>query len=221
MLENKLINDTQLDVSLYIEGLLTTVPDAEREEPVSVVTTDCESMTETLADNDVGDRTGDYSDQQVLSLLEIAKGGKHLLIPANRISFIDRSAHNIVRLPTRNPAFKGIATLRKQSTAIIDLLALLENQQTENRDQVEQYQVNTLVVIEGYPYAIECDSVHDIHALEREAIRWNPSAFKNKLYQGVTVNSLLPLINIDALSDEVMAIPFVNRLQKKSFPTQS
>lgn len=209
--------DARLDLSLYIEGLLT-VEETERQlqHDVQPVTVECEAAAVEIEPAPQTNPPA-ISEQATASIdcLVISIAGMKLLIPANRVAFVERVNQKITRLPVENAAFKGIMTFRERSVAVIDIFALIHGENSEssvdNVQAAEQF-IQHAVIMEDARYAIACDDVEEMVSVHPESVRWNKSGFKNRFYSGIVLEQLSPLLNLEQIDSTVASMPFVQSL---------
>ncbi len=215
MYHDKSATDAQLDLSLYIEGLLTVdeiqpehgaeqraVELVETASPVTVVET-------AIVDNEIQSA---LSDTTPLDCLAFTVDGTLFMLPAGKVVCIERVDTRLTRIPLDSNAFRGRIRIRGRSIAVIDILSLMNHGEVsalENDMQVTETYIGYAIVMEGCGYAIACDEIGAIESIHPGNIRWNNSGFNNRCYSGVVATRLCPLLDIEHVDELVMAMPFV------------
>lgn len=218
--------DSQLDLSLYIEGLLN-IPEEDVAPENIVVEKALEKIVEVehveKSDNikteqSIQSKIPEWGQQPFKSLL-VKLAGMDLMIPAMTVSFIEKINRKITRTPLEVEACKGIITLREKSIVVIDLLSLIsENIASDDSTplQVEENNFNYVLVMEEASYALACEDVSQMITLEPEDVRWNNAAFNNPMFSGVVPEYLCPIINLVGLNKQVSAMPFVRSVNERN-----
>ncbi len=230
--------ETSLDLSLYIEGLLSTdVPEVEVKAKIK---TEIEEKIELLLLNDL---TIPEVENQVCTIrkkkeqkleqhnkiqsqiplwvkepfkcLLVKSSGMNFMIPAMSISYIERIDKKIIRLPIEVKAFRGVVTLRERSVAIIDLFTLIsENASYDDQatTKIDATHVKHVIVMNDGQYALACDDVGELVMLESDNVRWNKASFSNPMFAGIVPDYLCTIINIEYVQQQIAAMPFVQSL---------
>lgn len=219
--------DTNLDLSLYIEGLLNVDHASE--------TVGIESKVESILLSDLAipevetplieNNTEEIEvskipawGQESFKCLLVKSAGMKLMIPAMTMSYIERINKKIMRIPLDVAAFRGIVTLRQRSVPVIDLFRLItENSIAKNNQpaKVETQYIDNVIVMEDGSYALACDDIGEMVMLDEESVRWNKASFSNPMFAGVVSEYLCPIINIEFVNELISKMPFVQSLNQK------
>ncbi len=221
MFRDKTQTDAQLDLSLYIEGLLTV--DAEvNDETVS------ESPAIELVEHEIpSSNIRKDPDQPNIPVwgrrpfdcLTLNISGTRLLIPAAKVDHVECVSDKVTRLPVKNEVMHGILSIRGRSVVIIDLFRLITATTLGDEtmhDETTRCSVKHAVVMRDSSYAIASDSIGSMVNLQPESIRWNDSVFNNKYFCGIASEQLCPLLDIVEINCAIRALPFVQALHDQA-----
>ena len=216
MYKEKFSVDAKQDLGLYIEGLLTVEVESEIVEAVNVYN---EPEQQAVIEKDAGLQVCtpvvSGRQEQVFDCLNMTVAGMQLLLPTRCIAYVERVEQTLTRLPVEHDAFLGMISSRNRCVAVIDVCAFISEFGTVavNKDhQVTEDYIGHAIIMEGARYAIACDDVGRIDAIQADSVRWNKSSSRNRFYSGIVIEELSPLINIDAIDDAVVTIPFVRSI---------
>lgn len=215
--------DSNLDLSLYIEGLLRQ-EDPAIETKIKYDNNNSECLTEPENNEDFNSEEQHIEKFNIPSwgskpfeCLLVKTTGMEFMLPAMLVNYIEKINKKITRIPLDAVAFKGVVTLREKSVAVIDLLSLVsEDKSIENKQTscIEENQINNVIVMEDSSYALACDDVSQLIMLNPEDARWNRASFNNPMFTGIVTEYLCPIINIDYLSKRIAEMPFVQSLNQ-------
>jgi purine-binding chemotaxis protein CheW len=223
MHSNKLLNDTHLELGLYIEALLNP------EQPEVEVKTEIQEKIDLIASEvevsvpKIEIKAEEQSQiplwgQKPFECLLVKSAGMNLILPAMSVCNIERINKKIIRLPLDVEAFRGVVTLRNRSVAVIDLFHLVSENASSNEQskQVDSHHVEHVIVMENGDYALACDDVGEMITLSPKDIRWNKASFNNPMFSGIVPDYLCPIVDVDSIHKQVAAMPFVQSLNDRN-----
>ena len=215
MLDSKTQSDVQLDLKLYIEGLLTVEDEQLDADTTAVATlelTEVEQPHDKLNSHPENNTIPIWG-RRPFDCLTLNIAGTRLLLPAAKVDHVECITDKLTRLPVESEAMLGMISIRGCSVMIVDLFSLLSAAGKDGEcafDENTQAKVRYAVVMRDGGYAIACDSIGEIVAMQPESIRWSNTAFNNKFFCGIASDELCPLLDIVELNCAIRALPYCN-----------
>ncbi len=218
--------EVNLNLGLYIEGLLNPDDTEVKTELKNEVDVEIKELNDVVSEIKVStpeteENIGEQSQipswgKKPFECLLVKSAGINLMVPTMPVSYIERiNNKKIIRLPSDIEAFRGMATLRERSVAIIDLFSLISENTSVNNQQAMQADtdyVEHALVMENGDYALACDDVCKIVMLSTKSVRWNKGCFNNPIFAGIVPEYLCPIVNIENIQQQVSEMSFVRLL---------
>ncbi len=203
----KPVTDAQIDLGLYIEGLLTVDGESKEAEQadraIDLVETEFEKTPLQPASLEP-DANHSETTRNNLDCLYFTVDDTSFMLPATKIASLEKLNRSLTRLPLLPEAIKGMFKFRNRSIPVIDLLTLMNTNNQVSSDCIDndrEDMIKYAIVIDGTNYAIACNEIGAIENIPSGNIRWNTSSSTNCFYSGIIATRLCPLLDIDRITE--------------------
>jgi len=203
--------DQQLALSAYFEVMLQAEVAQQGEVPADVEAVPAMSAEKTPAVEQsgpakAGSVTGvpDWATTRFQALLfDVA--GLTLAVPLIKLKGVVPNEAGLTPMPGHSPLFLGIVPYQGIRAKVVDTARFILPQDRSvqlNADTAERSA--HLVMIDEGRWALACDSIGEVIDLETKDVKWRGANGKRAWLAGTVIEQMCALLDIDALTDELV-----------------
>jgi len=197
--------DQQLALSAYLDVMLQaeTPANVQAESATPAVATPSAKPSEEIT---AGLETGapDWTTTRFQALLfEVA--GLTLAVPLIKLKGVVPNETGLTPMPGHSPLFPGIVPYQGIKARVVDTARfILPRDRAARLDADVAGRSAHLVMIDEGRWALACDAIGEVIELEPEDVKWRSANGKRAWLAGTVIEQMCALLDIDALTEELL-----------------
>lgn len=215
-------------LTLYLESLLSDVPEAHEplpepileasapapveappapapvfeptQEPVSEPVVEQAAVPEAAMEEDTYWQGIPEWGQSEFQVLLFKLAGLNMAIPLVELDGILDWSDNLTPMPGRSPWYLGLLNNRGKTTPVIDLAQLvIPVNIRQQQAQKEDLDLGRVILIGDSKWGLACNSVSEVITLQSDQVRWRSSRTRRKWLAGTVIEHMCAMLDAEGL----------------------